>query len=45
MSKYEQIKYYYEVRLWKKWMVANAVEQGAITAEEYKAITGEDYVK
>ena len=45
MSKYyERIKAYYEAGYWNKYMVANAVKKGKITIEEYKEITGEDYV-
>ena len=44
MSKdYERIKAYYEAGYWNKYMVANAVKKGKITAEEYKEITGEEY--
>ena len=44
MSKYyERIKAYYEAGYWNKYMVANAVKKGKITAEEYKRITGEEY--
>lgn len=41
---YEKIKSYYDKGLWSKAMVKNAVVKGKITAEEYKLITGEDYV-
>lgn len=40
---YEKIKRYYERGNWNKAMVRNAVAKGKITAEEYKAITGEVY--
>lgn len=44
MSKnYNKVKKYYDKRLWNKKMVYNAVGRW-ITAEEYKLITGEDYV-
>ncbi len=46
MSKYyERIKAYYEAGYWNKYMVANAVKKGKITAEEYKRITGEAYAE
>lgn len=44
MSKnYELVKGYYNDRLWNEKMVWNAVGRW-ITAEEYKLITGKDYV-
>ena len=39
---FEQIKKNYDRKLWNKQMVAKAVEKGAITAAQYKEITGED---
>lgn len=45
MSKwYTKIKWWYEAGWWTKKMVKNAVIKKWITAEEYKIITGEDYV-
>lgn len=45
MSKwYTKIKGWYEAGWWTKKMVKNAVIKKWITAEEYKIITGEDYV-
>ena len=45
MSKwYPKIKDWYEAGWWTKKMVKNAVVKAKITVEEYKAITGEDYV-
>ena len=45
MSKWsEKIKGWYETGLWTKWMVKNAVVKEKITADEYKEITGEDYI-
>lgn len=45
-KKYEMIrKAYQEHHSWTKSMVKNAVVKGWITAEEYKLITGEDYVE
>jgi uncharacterized XkdX family phage protein len=38
------IKKNYDRGLWNKSMVAVAVVKGVITAEQYKEITGEDYV-
>ena len=44
MSKdFEKIKGYYDDGRWSKKRVKNAVKMGAITKEEYKLITGEDY--
>lgn len=37
------IKLNYDRGLWSKLMVATAVKKGVITAEQYKAITGEEY--
>ena len=45
MSKnYNKVKKYYNENLWNKKMVKNAVVKKWITPEEYKEITGEDYV-
>lgn len=45
MSKnYNKVKKYYDKNLWNKEMVKNAVVKKWITPEEYKEITGEDYV-
>lgn len=41
---YDIIKRNYDRKLWNKKMVAIAVVKGVITPEEYKTITGEDYV-
>ena len=41
---FEKIKKWYKQGLWTKTMVANAVKKGVITADQYKLITGEDYV-
>jgi uncharacterized XkdX family phage protein len=40
---FETIKSNYEKGLWTKQMVRLAVRKGAITKEQYKEITGEDY--
>lgn len=42
--KFEKVKSYYVKRLWTKEQVANAVKKGWITEEEYRSITGEDYL-
>lgn len=41
---YEEVKGYYDTGRWSKKMVWNAVGRW-ITPEEYKLITGEEYVK
>ena len=41
---YSKIKGWYESGWWTKSMVKNAVIKEKITADEYKEITGEDYV-
>lgn len=41
---FETIKNFYELSLWTKAMVAKAVELEHITSDNYKTITGEDYV-
>ena len=43
-SKFEKVKKYYDSGLWDKQRVHNAVIKEWITPEEYKEITGEDYV-
>ena len=42
MLNMEKLKLWYP-KLWNKKMMANAVKKGAITAEQYKEITGEEY--
>lgn len=42
---YETIKKNYDRHLWSKQMVGKAVEKGVITPEQYREITGEEYVK
>ena len=45
MSKlYKTVKKYYDMGLYSKEKVAVFVEKGQITPEEYKLITGDDYV-
>lgn len=41
---YESIKRNFNRKLWNAKMVAVAVKKGVITAEQYKEITGKDYV-
>lgn len=41
---FEQIKKNFDRKLWNKQMVKMAVVKEVITAEQYKEITGEDYV-
>jgi uncharacterized XkdX family phage protein len=41
---YAKIEDYYDRGFWTKQMVHDAVLKGKITAEEYKLITGEDYI-
>lgn len=45
MSKYDKVKQWYTLGMWTKKMVKNAVVKGWITEDEYKSITGEEYVK
>ncbi len=40
---YEKIKEYYERGLWSEARVRDAVEKGAITAEQFREITGKEY--
>lgn len=40
---FDIVKRNYERGLWTKEMVKTAVKKGAITKEQYKEITGEDY--
>lgn len=42
-SKFEKVKGYFERGLWSLDRVRNAVVKGWITAEEFLAITGENY--
>lgn len=41
---YEQVKNYYDTGLWDITKVKNAVVKGWITADEFKEITGQDYM-
>lgn len=42
--KFEKVKSYFEKGLWKLKQVHDAVEKSWITAEEFKEITGEEYI-
>lgn len=44
MNWFEIIKRYYDNQLWTIEQVKVAVGKGKITEEEYKEITGEDYI-
>lgn len=41
MPTFEQIKRFYDLKLWKKAMVKKAMEKGLLTQEQYEEITGE----
>lgn len=41
---FEKIKRFYDLGLWTKNMVRIAVKKNIITPEQYKEITGEEYV-
>lgn len=41
---FKTIKSFYLMKLWTKKMVGDAVKCSHITSEQYKEITGEDYV-
>lgn len=45
MDKIEKIKHYYEIKIFKKHHIADFVVSSAITAQQYKEITGDDYVQ
>lgn len=42
---FETIKRNFDLGLWTARMVALAVRKGVISAEQYEAITGEEYAK
>lgn len=44
MSKFEMVKDFYDRRLWNLTRVKNAVIKGWITEDEFKTITGQQYV-
>ena len=39
-----KVKYWYDHDMWSKKMVADAVKKNKLTAEQYKEITGEEYL-
>ena len=39
----EKVKGYYDLGLWTEARVKNALMKGALTEEEFKAITGKEY--
>lgn len=41
---FEQIKRNFDRKLWNKQMVKMAVKKEVITTNQYKEITGEDYI-
>lgn len=41
---FEMVKKNYDRKLWNKEMVKIAVVKGVITSEQYKEITGDDYI-
>lgn len=41
---FDKIKYNFNAGLWNAQMVKVAVKKGIITKEQFKEITGEDYV-
>jgi uncharacterized XkdX family phage protein len=41
---FAKLKEYFDGGLWTKKQIGDAVSKGWITAEEYRGITGEDYV-
>lgn len=40
MLTYEQIKRFYELKLWTKAMIKNAVSKGVLTQKQYEEIVG-----
>lgn len=41
---YKKVKKYYDMGMWSETRVRNAVKMGWITPEEFKEITGQNYV-
>lgn len=41
----DKVKRWYEWKMWTKEMVSDAVKKGKLKAEDYKYITGEDYIE
>ena len=44
MLNVEKVKYWHEHDIWTKKMVVDAVKKGKLTEENYKEITGEEYI-
>ena len=42
-EKFNMVKHFYKLKVWKLDRVRNAVVMNGITEEEYKEITGQDY--
>lgn len=40
---FNSIKSFYDMKLWTKEMVADAVKCSRVTADQYQEITGEEY--
>lgn len=40
---FEKIKKFFDMKIYTKKQIRAYVDKGVITAEQYKAITGEDY--
>lgn len=40
---YQKVKRYYDMKMWEKTRVRNAVKMGWITEAEFQEITGEEY--
>lgn len=45
MDWYKSIQRWHQMKIWSKEMVADAVVAGKITADQYKQIIVEEYVK
>ena len=39
-----KVKRWHKMKLWTKEMIADAVKSGDLTKEQYKEITGEEYI-
>ena len=44
-AKYNKVKQYYDMGVWTIDRVRNAVLKGWITEEEFREITGEEYIE
>ena len=42
-AKFEQVKNFYDMRVWSETKLRNAVVKGWITQDEFEAITGKNY--